>query len=380
VNPTTNNTRGNRSEITAPPAKTRGRTRRQTPDGIEQRLLARARGAGFTSHDRIVVGFSGGRDSLALAAALRWVEASLGVEPLLVHVDHRLRASSAEEALGAARLADSLNLAFEIVAVSSTPTDTHPGVGVEEAARRERYRSLFAVAGRCGARAVATAHHRGDQAETVLLHLLRGGGVHGAAGMAERSPSPVPSTALPHDISPERLKTEPWLWRPLLNEPREVIESYAAKLGLAPIEDPSNDDPSLRRNALRHEVLPVLEVHFPGAEVALARYATLAAEDDRALEAIALRLLGEGVDPGGRLVTAPLRSQTPAIQRRVIRRWLAESTGASMLSAERTDAVLQLAQSGRGGTALEIGEGWTVRLERGMLNAERAASRHGEGL
>jgi tRNA(Ile)-lysidine synthase len=165
----------------------------------------------------------------------------------------------------------------------------------------------------------------------------------------------------------------------LLNEPREVIEAYVAKLGLAPIEDPSNDDPSLRRNALRHEVLPVLEVHFPGAEVALARYATLAAEDDRALEAIALRLLGEGVDPGGRLVTAPLRSQTPAIQRRVIRRWLAESTGASMLSAERTDAVLQLAQSGRGGTALEIGEGWTVRLERGMLHAERTASRHGEG-
>jgi len=341
--------------------------------------LARARVAGFTSGDRIVVGFSGGRDSLALAAVLRWAQASLGVEPLLVHVDHRLRASSAEEALAAASLADSLHLAFQLVAVSTIPTDVHPGVGVEEAARRERYRTLFAVAERCGAPAVATAHHRGDQAETVLLHLLRGGGVHGAAGMAERSPSPVPATAAPHDISREHSNGEPWLWRPLLLEPREVIEAYVAKLGLTPIEDPSNDDRTLRRNALRHQVLPVLETHFPGAEAALARYATLAAEDDRALEAIARRLLGEGVDPGGRLATAPLRTQTAAIQRRVVRRWLAQSTDATMLSAERTEAVLLLALSGRGGTTLEIGEGWTVRFERGMLHVERTASRHEEG-
>ena len=83
----------------------------------------------------------------------------------------------------------------------------------------------------------------------------------------------------------------------------------------------------LRRNALRHEVLPVLESHIPGAEAALARYAILAAEDDRALEAIALKLMVEGVDPGGRLATAVLHRQTPAIQRRLIRRWLAESTG-----------------------------------------------------
>jgi tRNA(Ile)-lysidine synthase len=316
---------------------------------------------------------------LALAAALRWVQASLGVEPVLVHVDHRLRASSAEESMAAARLADSLNLECQILTVSATPTEVHPGVGVEEAARRERYRSLFAVAEQCSARAVATAHHRRDQAETVLLHLLRGGGVHGAAAMAERSPSPFPSGTAPRDISPEQPDSEPWLWRPMLSEPREVIESYVAKLGLSPIEDPSNDDPTLRRNALRHEVLPVLEAHVPGAEAALARYATLAAEDDRVLEAVALRLLGEGVDPGGRLAAAPLRVQPPAIQRRAIRRWLAQSTDTTTLSAERTDAVLQLARSGRGGSALEIGEGWTVRLARGMLHTERTASQHGEG-
>jgi tRNA(Ile)-lysidine synthase len=268
-------------------------------------------------------------------------------------------------------------LEFQAVVVSPSPTDVHPGVGMEEAARRERYRSLFAVARRCDACAVATAHHRGDQAETVLLHLLRGGGVHGAAGMAERSPPPVVSDPS-RDISHEDLEPVPWLWRPLLSEPREIIEAYVATLGLVPIEDPSNDDTTLRRNALRHEVLPQLETYFPGAAAALARYAALAAEDDRTLEAIALPILEEGVDPGGRLAAASLQAQPAAIQRRVIRRWLAAATSASMFSAERTESVIALAHSGRGGTALEIGEGWTVRLERGMLRAERTAGRHGE--
>jgi tRNA(Ile)-lysidine synthase len=164
----------------------------------------------------------------------------------------------------------------------------------------------------------------------------------------------------------------------LLNEPREALEAYVANLGLTPVEDPSNEDLTLRRNALRHEALPVLETHFPGAEAALARYAALAAEDDRALEAIALSLLRTEVDPGGRLAAVSLQAQSPAIRRRVVRRWLAETTEVSALSAERTDAVILLAQSGRGGTALEIGEGWTVRLERGMLRVERMANWHGE--
>jgi tRNA(Ile)-lysidine synthase len=379
VNPTRNHTGGIQSGSPTPPARSRVGTRRQTPDGFEQRLLTRARAAGFTPGDRVVVGFSGGRDSLALAAAMRWVQASLGVEPVIVHVDHRLRASSGAEAARAAKLAESLHLDFEAVAVATAPTDVHAGVGVEEAARRERYRSLFAVAGRCSARAVATAHHRGDQAETVLLHLLRGGGVHGAAGMAERSPSPVVAASPTRDISQENSLGEVWLWRPLLNEPREVIDAYVAKLGLTPVQDPSNEDTTLRRNALRHEVLPLLETYIPGAAAALSRYAALAAEDDRALEAIALSHLRAGVDPGGRLAAAPLRAQPAAIQRRAIRRWLAEATGVSELSAERTDAVLLLGQSGRGGTALEIGEGWTVRLERGMLRAERTVSRNLEG-
>ena len=162
---------------------------------------------------------------------------------MLVHVDHRLRASSGDEAKRAASLADALDLDFEAVAVATPPTDVHPGVGVEEAARRERYRLLFAAAATVWRARGGDGASSRDQAETVLLHLLRGGGVHGAAGMAERSPSPVPVAGPARDISHESTRTsEPWLWRPLLSEPREAIEAYVAKLGLAPIEDPSNED------------------------------------------------------------------------------------------------------------------------------------------
>jgi tRNA(Ile)-lysidine synthase len=348
-------------------------------------VLARARDAGFEPADRIVVGFSGGRDSLALAAALRWAQRTLGIEALLVHVDHQLRKTSGEDARRAESLADALGMEFRAVAVAMTPIAVHPGVGVEEAARLERYRILFETAIQNRARAVATAHHQGDQAETVLLHLLRGGGVHGAAGMAERAAAPfhVPDPRGTSNISRELRVSEahaaPWLWRPLLAEPREVITAYVQGIGLEPIEDPSNDDTTLRRNAVRHDVMPVLEHHFPQASAALARYAALAAEDDRALEDVALSALDEVIDPGGLLAATPLGEQPLAIQRRVIRGWLMKVTGSSALTAERTDAVLALARASQGGQSIEIGEGWTVRRERGMLRADKTGSRDEEG-
>jgi tRNA(Ile)-lysidine synthase len=222
---------------------------------------------------------------------------------------------------------------FRGVAVAASPAVAHPGVGVEEAARQERYRILFEAAVDHGAAAVATGHHREDQAETVLLHLLRGGGVHGAAGMAERSPAPIVLSNTSHQESTTGLGSEPWLWRPLLTEAREGIEDYVRGLGLEPIEDPSNDDTTLRRNALRHDVLPLLERQFPGAATALARYAGLAAEDDRLLEEIADTAMAEIVDPGGRIVAASLLPHPLAIRRRLIRRWLGTTTCSNALTA-----------------------------------------------
>jgi tRNA(Ile)-lysidine synthase len=161
------------------------------------------------------------------------------------------------------------------------------------------------------------------------------------------------------------------LWRPLLHESLAAIDVYVAALGLTPLVDPTNDSLDLRRNAVRHDVLPRLEAIVPGATAALARYAALAAEDDAALEAIAARAVAEGVDPGGRLTAAALTSQSLAVRRRMVRRWLAEVTGSTACSAHRIDAVVALGGGMAGGKVVEIGEGWTVRRERGMLHAAR---------
>jgi tRNA(Ile)-lysidine synthase len=314
--------------------------------------------------ERIVVGFSGGRDSLALAAALRWAEKKLGIEVLLVHVDHGLRESSGEEAEQAEALAGAIGRELRVERVHSTLTQLRSGVGMEEGARRARYAILFAVAGEVDAHAVATAHHERDQAETVLLHLLRGGGLHGAAAMRERSPAPV----LSHDISQEVFL---WLWRPLLSESREAIEDYVSLLRLTPVDDPSNEDIAVRRNFLRHEILPRLEERFPGAVASLSRYAKLAAEDDRVLADLAAELLVDAVDSSGTLQAAKLREQPLAMRRRMVRQWLEAMIGSAMLAANRTDAIVELAGARRGGRAVEVGEGWMVRVARGALRLER---------
>jgi tRNA(Ile)-lysidine synthase len=340
-----------------------------TPTGFEQRLLARARRLKLGAGDRVVVGFSGGPDSLALANALRWVERRTGCTPILVHVDHRLRPSSGEESRHAAELARVLGLSCRVETVAAPPQEEHPGLGIEEAARRARYGILFSVAREISATAVATAHNREDQAESVLLHLLRGSGVDGAAAMDEIGEVPRWPGA-ENNISQE---TSVVLWRPLLRESRQDILRYLAFAALEPIHDPSNDDRSLRRNALRHDIVPLLEARFPGAAAALARYAELAAAEDKLLDDLAGATLARCVHQGGVLEASCVTEHPLALRRRVLRRWLSAVPAAPSPTMDRTDAILDLARNGEGGRAVEIGEGWTVRLVGGMLRVERTA-------
>lgn len=305
---------------------------------------------------------------MALASALRWVARRSGCAPLLVHVDHRLRPASSDEARRALMLAEALTLPCLVEPLPVPPQERHPGVGIEEAARRERYRILIRVARKVGAFAVATGHHREDQAESALLHLMRGAGLHGAAAMAEVAPAPEWGPEA-RDISPK--VDVPMLWRPLLRESRDDIRRYLGQLGLEPIHDPSNEDRALRRNVVRHEVLPLLESHFPGAAAAIARYAELAAADDALLDDLSADALVQCVHQGGVLDATCLGLRPHALQRRMARRWLATSSDAPAPTLNRTDAILSLARAGAGGRAVEIGEGWTVRLERGMLRVVR---------
>jgi tRNA(Ile)-lysidine synthase len=311
----------------------------------------------------VIVGFSGGPDSLALAAILGRIRPHGGPQPLLVHVDHAWRPDSAAEQARAAALARSLDLPFEGLRVPDDSWTLHSGVGREEAARRERYRIFADTAERMRTDLLALAHHQEDQAETVLLHLLRGAGLQGAAGMQEVTRLEVPWwTPTPeHNLH---------IWRPLRSERRAVVRAYAAATGLDPIRDPSNADVGLRRNAIRHQVLPVLERIVPGAAAALSRFAGLAAEDDAALTAIAETVLSSAVTEQGELRRAVLATQPLAVRRRVVRRWVQTSSGLTMLTAERTDAMLAMLEHGEPGRRLEVGENVSFRATRHGLVIE----------
>ena len=224
----------------------------------------------------IVVGFSGGLDSSVLLHALAALTPARERGLRALNVDHGLHPRSAEWAAHCAAFAGQLGIPFIAAGAAVTAT----GEGLEAAARDARYR-IFAEHLQPG-ESLALAHHADDQAETVLLKLLRGAGPQGLGGM--------------------RVLREfgaGQLWRPLLNVPRELLRGYAQALGLRWIEDPSNMDTRLRRNFLRAEVLPRLTQRWPDATLAIAHsaaWARAAADfvDDHAQRALAQV---QGTDP-----------------------------------------------------------------------------------
>src|SRR5574343_619401 len=221
--------------------------------------------------ERLVVGLSGGRDSVVLLHLL----AKLGFAGRLsaIHVHHGLSPNADAWSRFCADYCASLSVPLAIHHVS---VDTSSGLGLEAAARKARY-SVF---GSADADCLLLGHHRGDQAETVLLNLLRGSGVTGAAGM-------------PLERRFGRLR----LLRPLLDTSRVEIEAYAVSAGLAWIDDESNADTALTRNFLRHEAMAALVQRFPATEASLAHAAAHFGEAAILLDELAeqdWQLVGDG--------------------------------------------------------------------------------------
>ena len=224
----------------------------------------------------IVVGFSGGLDSSVLLHALAALTPARERGLRALHVDHCLHARSADWTAQCAAFAEQLGIPFS----AATATVTVSGKGLEDAARGARYR-VFAEHLHPG-ESLALAHHADDQAETVLLKLLRGAGPQGLGGMRAV-----------REFGSGRL------WRPLLNLPRELLREYAQANELEWIEDPSNLDTHLRRNFLRAEILPRLTQRWPDATVAIAHSAAWARAASDFVGHHARRALAQlqGVDP-----------------------------------------------------------------------------------
>jgi tRNA(Ile)-lysidine synthase len=250
---------------------------------------------------RLCVAYSGGLDSGALLAALAALRARERFVLRAVHVNHRLQPQSARWAQAARRHARSLRVPCAVVTLS---IELGRGESLEAAAREARYRALTAQLARD--ELLLTAHHQEDQLETVLLALLRGGGVRGLAAMAAVTP-------WAHTL----------LLRPLLPVARAQLEQYVRERALDWSEDPSNADQRFDRNYLRRAVLPLIRQRWPAAAMTVSRSAQHLAEARSLLEQLARASLQAARDGASLRVSALRRLPLPQ-RRNALRQWIAE--------------------------------------------------------
>jgi tRNA(Ile)-lysidine synthase len=263
------------------------------PEALRQRLLRFSPVIGYC------VAYSGGRDSHVLLHLMAALRGRLPVPVRAVHVDHGLQPAAADWAAHCRRVCDALEMPLTVLTVTCTADSRG---SLEEAARAARYRAFGEIL-RDG-EALLLAHHREDQAETVLLRLLRGAGVHGLAGMPSMRPL-----------------GRGWLLRPLLDVPRAALAQYAQAQSLRWVEDPSNRDDRFDRNFLRCRVLPLLAQHWPGYAAPLARAAEHAREAAELADALADLDLAHCAAGAGIDVEA-LRMLPEPRQRNLLRLWL----------------------------------------------------------
>jgi tRNA(Ile)-lysidine synthase len=233
---------------------------------------------------RVVVGVSGGPDSLCLLHLLWTQREKLGIRVHAAHLNHLIRGADADaDAQFVSDQAARWGVPCTVEARNVPAVARQRGLAIEEAARRVRYVYLAQVACQVGATRIAVGHNADDQSETVLMHWLRGAGLAGLRGMlpATRMTSLrlLGEDAGPCSISPDEAQNL-WLIRPLLETPRAQIEEYCRRHSLTPRFDRSNLDTTLYRNKLRHELLPYLERAFkPGLNEILRRSARVIRDD-----------------------------------------------------------------------------------------------------
>lgn len=316
--------------------------------GIERRVLdfVRKRDV-LRPREHVLVAASGGPDSTALLTILARLSSELGLELTVAHFNHMLRGE--DEASADLDFVRSLASALEPPLVHGSgdvrARARSNRASLEDTARRLRYAFLAEQAALAGASCVVTGHTLDDQAETVLLHLIRGSGLDGLAGMRPRSPWPFGAG--------------PDIARPLLNLRRGETERYCGELGVTPRLDPTNELLEATRNRVRVELVPLLRQFNPRVEEALARMADAVADDAGYLGDIAEDLF-EGharVKPWGVSISREtLRLRPRAESARFVKRAFERAGGEpAELEASHVSAVLELARQPPGMISLPGG-------------------------
>jgi tRNA(Ile)-lysidine synthase len=296
----------------------------------------------------VLVGISGGSDSVALVMLLRdLAENARFTVAGLAHLNHGLRPTADRDEAFCRELADRLNLRIVMKKEDVKGYARGRNLSVEDAARRIRYEFLEQAAEAVGADTIAVGHTQDDQAETFLLKLIRGAGLTGLAGIRPRRGRVI---------------------RPLLDASREDLRKYLTERGHAWIEDESNQDLGNPRNRIRHTVLPELDCAAGGSvRPAIARAAGLAREDAEWLDELAgLRYdaLVQSVGNGVTIEAGALRREPPPLQRRVLLRALRLAAGEHEVGFEHVEAAMAALGGFTGGADFPGGR---LELRRGKL-------------
>lgn len=218
----------------------------------------------FKPGQKVLAAVSGGPDSIAMLHILKKLAAELEIQIAAVHVNHKLREEADEEEAFVSRICNNWSLTLYTRSINIKKAAAEEGKSIEEAARNYRYSYFQELRRKVNADCIATAHHQDDNAESVLLHLLRGAGIKGLRGI---------------------MPVNNYLVRPLLNVSKEEIMDYVAANGLPYRIDKSNYDTKFLRNRIRHELIPYLQAEFnPRIVENLVRLGQIASEVNDAIQ------------------------------------------------------------------------------------------------
>jgi tRNA(Ile)-lysidine synthase len=300
---------------------------------------------------RILAAVSGGADSVALLLALNALHRRLGFSLEAAHVEHGIRGQdSLNDARFVEELCERLSIRCSVAFADAPEAARRFGGGLEDGARRVRYEALERIAGKRGIDRVALAHHRLDQAETVLLHIVRGSGVSGLEGMRHVRGMYI---------------------RPLLGVNPALLREALFEIGQPWRVDSTNADPRQPRALLRRQVLPLLERINPAASNALARVAELAARDNDYMDEQALSFLGEStaMTPYGAFLNG-LYDLREAIASRALR-LTPRRLGVEAWESRFIESMLTMDP----GSSVNLPEDWTAKRVDGRLHLIAPASR-----
>ena len=322
--------------------------RRESPNIVRDTIASALDRAAIRPGATILVALSGGADSVALLHALLELRERFGMRVAAAHLNHRIRGLESDRDEDFVReMCARLGVELRVARARGLDADS---ANLEERAREARFRFLNRAADAVGAEYIALAHHGDDQAETVLMRMLRGAGIAGLAAMSERGPGR--------------------LIRPMLGLCRAEILGYLRAHGIAFVEDSSNRAPEILRNRIRTELIPMLERDYaPGLRRRLVEIAgEMRSVDDfmnaaASIEFDAMRSSDDALD------VARFPALAPALQMSVLRLYLGERMGSlRRITRAHLEALRRLVLAGGPSDSIDLPGGWRAEREYNLLS------------